>query len=97
MGGAAMSLELTEEESAEVESVLELLDSLKDSMEKYYDWAELLHTEFREMKARVLALEARMDLMGSVGHDVSCCDDSDDDGSAGEEGDLVGRLERLKR
>ena len=96
-----MSMELSEEECESVQCVLELLDNLKDSVERYYDWAELLQVEFRAMKERVTALEARLDSMESVGRraidsdggqagSVGRTSDSDD------EGDLVGRLERLR-
>lgn len=97
-----MSMELSEEECESVQCVLELLDNLKDSVERYYDWAELLQGEFRAMKERVTALEARLDSMESVGRAIDsdggqagsverAASDSDDD-----EGDLVGRLERLR-
>jgi len=88
-----MSVTLSEEEAAEVEGVLELLDNLKESVEKYYDWAELLQTEFREMKARVSVLEARVNSMSCETVEGSACggggEDDDDD-------DIVGRLERLR-
>jgi len=92
-----MSLPLTEEEAAEVDSVLSLLDNLKDSVEKYYDWAELLQTEFREMKARVSALEARLDGGGGCGSDV-CVPGSEfgEEDAMDDCDDLVGRLERLR-
>jgi len=92
---------MSEEECESVQCVLELLGNLKDSVERYYDWAELLQVEFRAMKERVTALEARLDSMESVGRaidsdggqagSVERASDSDDD-----EGDLVGRLERLR-
>jgi hypothetical protein len=69
-------------------------------VERYYDWAELLQVEFRAMKERVTALEARLDSMvdkGGVGGAGDNNDDAHDDADdLDDEGDLVGRLERLR-
>jgi hypothetical protein len=41
----------------EVREIVELLENLQESVDKYYDWASLLHEEFREIKRRVGAIE----------------------------------------
>ncbi len=79
------------QDEAEIEYVLELLDNLKESVERYYDWAELLQREFREMKARVSVLEARD--LERRGNDR--CEEFGK-GEGCDDMDLTLRLERLR-
>ena len=72
-------------EETSLQDIRELLENLRESVDRYYDWASLLHEEFREMKQRIKALEA------SVSHT------GEDRGDAKDvEGQLVRRLERLR-
>ena len=67
----------------DVREVVELLENLQESVDKYYAWASLLQEEFREIKRRVGAIE----------------DALLEDGGWTEEGDgddIEGRLARLR-
>lgn len=72
-------------EEISVQDMRELLENLRESVDRYYEWASLLQEEFREIKRRMKAIEASLAHPGNDrgdAHDV--------------EGQLVRRLERLR-